>query len=192
MALDLKVFQFIHGFAGVSGVLDFFGIFFAEYLPYVFGIALLFFILKRRGAREKLFAFLYLVFTGIISYYVATPIVKFIFPRERPFEFLKILPLIPAGGSSFPSGNAAFFFAVAFVLFTMNRKWGIWFLLFAILNGVAQVFVGVHYPLDIVGGAVVGFITYLIFKFSFFHNNESRTFKESEDVREFDQSVTNE
>ncbi len=152
--------------------MDFFGIFFAEYLPYVFGIALLFFILKRRGAREKLSAFFSVVFTGIVSSYILTPIIKLIFPRERPFEFLKILPLIPAGGPSFPSGNAAFFFAIAFVLFTMNRKWGVWFLLFAILNGAGQVFVGIHYPLDIVGSAVVGFITYLIFKFSFSHGNE--------------------
>lgn len=187
MSLDLKVFELIHGLAGASGVLDFFGVLFAEYLPFVFGIALLFFVMKRRGVRERVLTFLYLLFTGVVSHYVLVPVIKFIVPRERPFVLLKIIPLVSESGSSFPSGHAAFFFAMAFVLFAMDKKWGTWFLVFAILNGAARIFVGVLYPLDVVGGAAVGLITYLIFKFLFLKNHEPAAVSEpAEDTGELE------
>ncbi len=167
MAFDLSVFKFIHGFAGMSNMLDFIGVFFANYLPYILAVALLVFALKRNGVKNKLLAIFYFIFTGIVSRYVLTSIIRLIIPRERPFYLLKFIPLIPESGSSFPSGHAAFFFAMAFVLLALDRKWGVWFLVLATLNGISRIFVGVHWPTDILGGVVVGFLTYLIFKFLF-------------------------
>lgn len=179
MSLDLGIFNSIHGLAGLSGSLDFLGVFLADYLPYILGLALAVFILKRKGVKNKLLAFFYLVFTGLVSRYVLTSIIRFILPRERPFDALGFTPLIPESGSSFPSGHAAFFFAISFVLLLIDKKWGIWFLIFSVFIGVARIFVGVHWPSDILGGLVVGFLTFLIFKLLFSKSYAPKT-KESD------------
>jgi undecaprenyl-diphosphatase len=63
---------------------------------------------------------------------------------------------------SFPSGHAAIFFAIATAVYLYNKKLGIWFFVVAILMGMARIFVGVHWPSDILGGAVIGIISGII------------------------------
>ena len=68
---------------------------------------------------------------------------------------------------SFPSGHAAFFFALAMAVYFYNKKWGTWFFATAILITVARVIAGVHYPPDILGGAVIGImVAYIVFYFA--------------------------
>ncbi len=189
MSLDLSIFNSIHGLAGLSGVFDFFGVFLAYYLPYILGFALLIFILNRKGIKNKLLTFFYLVFTGLVSRYVLTSIVRFILPRERPFDALNFTPLIPESGSSFPSGHAAFFFAIALVLLLIDKKWGMWFLISSIFIGVARIFVGVHWPSDILGGFVVGFLTFIIFKLLFSKNYAPKKEEISKEAKDIDESV---
>ncbi|MBI5732405.1 phosphatase PAP2 family protein, partial [Candidatus Jorgensenbacteria bacterium] len=50
-------------------------------------------------------------------------------------------------------------FALAFIVFCLNRRWGVWFMSGALLNGLARVFVGVHWPSDIAGGIIVGLLS---------------------------------
>jgi undecaprenyl-diphosphatase len=47
-------------------------------------------------------------------------------------------------------------------LYFIDRKWFKYFLIFAILMGVARVFVGVHYPSDVFIGAIIGLGTGLL------------------------------
>lgn len=60
---------------------------------------------------------------------------------------------------SFPSSHATNHFAIATLLFGLfghrHRRWLLWFV-WAVVISLAQVFVGVHYPLDILGGAILG------------------------------------
>ncbi len=174
MPLDTGLFNVIHGTAGISGILDFAGVFMAEYLPYLLGAALLVFIFKRKGLKEKVSAFLYLVFAGIVSRYVLVSVLKFFVPRARPFVSLGFSPLVGRGGFSFPSGHAAFFFAVSLILLALNRKWGIWFLIFSSMSSIADVFVGVSWPSDILAGILVGFLTFWVFKFLFLKKNNEK------------------
>ena len=64
------------------------------------------------------------------------------------------------GGYSFPSSHAANHFALAVVLFaTAGRRWGRWrwgLIGWAALVAYAQVYVGVHYPVDVLAGALLG------------------------------------
>ena len=162
MSFDLILFNAIHGLAGWSAVLDTAGIFLAQYLPYILVIPLIFFLLRGKTVKTRIHTFLFLTLLLLLSRGVFTETIRFFFPRQRPFEALGFTSLIPESGVSFPSGHAAFFFAVSFAMYAVEKAWGWWFLGLSLLNGIARVFVGVHYPFDIVGGALVALASYLI------------------------------
>lgn len=70
--------------------------------------------------------------------------------------------LVPTDINSFPSGHAAFMFALAFTLYSFDKKGGRIVFGLAILTGIARVLAGVHYWYDIVGGALFGYVVALI------------------------------
>ena len=160
MPIDLYIFNFIHQFAGRFWPLDWLGIFLAEYLPYILILAALYFWLKQKTGKEKLWFFSFAALSTILSRGIITEVIRFFYDRLRPFLALNFNPLIARDMSgSFPSGHAAFYFALAFALFYFNEKWGWSFTALAILMGLGRVFVGTHYPSDILGGAVVAAVS---------------------------------
>jgi undecaprenyl-diphosphatase len=84
--------------------------------------------------------------------------IKAVFDIERPSaRYAEPQPLVsPPHDASFPSGHAATSFAAATVLAFARPRWAPLFYLLALAVGFSRVYVGVHYPLDIVGGAVLG------------------------------------
>jgi membrane-associated phospholipid phosphatase len=89
--------------------------------------------------------------------------------RQRPgnFDFVTSLhptflePGFPMGNSSFPSGHTTTSFGIAWMLWLLLRKtdheWvAISAFVWASLVGLSRVYLGVHYPLDIVGGVLMG------------------------------------
>jgi undecaprenyl-diphosphatase len=83
---------------------------------------------------------------------------KAAFDRERPPErHAEPDPLVNVPDSgSFPSGHAATSFAAATILSFAFPRLAPLLLVLAAAVGFSRVYVGVHYPLDIVGGAVLG------------------------------------
>ncbi|MFI5163144.1 MAG: phosphatase PAP2 family protein [Sphingobacteriales bacterium] len=84
-------------------------------------------------------------------------------PCNDPSMASTITVRIPCGtGYSFPSAHASNHFAIAACLcFIFGRRWRwIWFwaILWAALVCFAQVYVGVHYPIDVLAGAIFGFL----------------------------------
>lgn len=116
--------------------------------------------------REKLEI---LIVTGLscaITGYVLVPLIRFFYHHPRPFMVLQVHQLITETAWSFPSRHAAFFFAMATAVYLYNKKWGIGFFVAASLIAVSRVVAGVHYPSDIVGGALLGIIVaYVAFIF---------------------------
>jgi undecaprenyl-diphosphatase len=85
---------------------------------------------------------------------------KPVFDTERPSSrYTEPSPLVHAPiDGSFPSGHAATSFAAATVLTYAWPRWWPAFFLLALAIGFSRVYVGVHYPLDVVGGAVLGIL----------------------------------
>ncbi|MBN1369232.1 MAG: phosphatase PAP2 family protein [Dehalococcoidaceae bacterium] len=95
-------------------------------------------------------------------------IINNIWVRQRPFEELDVNLLFYAPTDpSFPSNSASVLFGLAWGIFFYNRKAGAVLLTIAGIQGLSRIYVGVHYPLDILGGAVLGLLVALFFLIAF-------------------------
>ena len=93
--------------------------------------------------------------------------IKKIVGRTRPYMVNEAIEYITKRPSdnSFPSGHTGCVFAVASVLFyMMPKKVGIPAMIIASLVGISRLYVGVHYPTDIIGGFIIGMFTGFIAK----------------------------
>ncbi len=163
MPLDQQLFEFIHGFAGKSILLDNVAVLVARYVPYLLVIGFFVLLTDVRGARRKIFLFAQAAIIALLARGIVVETIRFFYDRPRPFELLGFEPLILQNPlePAFPSGHAAFFFGLAFAVWQVNRTWGVWYLIAAFLNGFARVFVGIHWPLDVAAGAVIGALSAL-------------------------------
>ena len=128
---------------------------------YVFLVALIVINMPRRSWIVFLGALLLVVICDQTSSHLIKPLVE----RPRPCHDIitsaNIKLLIPCGGLwSFPSSHATNHFGLAVFLSIVLRKrirwiWGLTFF-WAFSVSFAQVYVGVHYPLDILAGAFLG------------------------------------
>lgn len=101
----------------------------------------------------------------VIVYITNDLMLKNVIARARPFDVLSQLHILikPPTDYSFPSGHTAISFAVAGVICSSgDRKWKIGALLLAFIMGFSRIYVGVHYPSDVICGAIEGFIISLL------------------------------
>jgi len=113
-------------------------------------------------SKRKMFNFSLLFLSATFSFFLAD-FIKIILHTARPFVELGIIPLYKEIGFSFPSEHSAIFSALAFCMFFINRKLGILVGVFTLLIGLSRIVIGVHYPIDVLGGFALGFIISYIF-----------------------------
>ena len=97
--------------------------------------------------------------------YITALVLKVIFHAPRPFIALSnIHPLVlETPHDSFPSGHATAFFALAVALYTYDKVWGSIFLVVAVLVSLSRIISGVHFPGDVIAGAIIGSVVgYLV------------------------------
>ena len=156
--MDQKSFEILWNFANKSGILDAGIIFFAKYLTYFLVIALIIWLFSK-DSHKRLFIFAELSIAAIVARGLITEWIRFAYYHARPFEALGFQSLIPESGASFPSGHMTFLFALGLVVWLYNRKFGYWFLGLSFVVGIARIAAGVHWPMDILGGILVGVLS---------------------------------
>ncbi|MFH1780808.1 MAG: phosphatase PAP2 family protein [Candidatus Nealsonbacteria bacterium] len=162
MNLDILIFQQINGLAGRWVFFDALGIFFAQYVIYILGGAAL--LLFRKNLRKIVEA----ISAAVLAKFGIVELVRLFWLRPRPFVENSVNLLVKmVAEPAFPSGHASVCFALSFIVYYYNKKAGIVFFIAGFLVSIARVFVGVHWLLDILGGAVVGILAgWIVIKIS--------------------------
>ena len=172
--MDIYIFQTINGFSRRYWLIDYIAVFTAEYLGYFLVLAAIFLIFKEKKWMDRIYFFSLVSLSLILSRGIITEIIKFFSNRQRPFASLNIQPLLDRNdiNMSFPSGHAAFYFALTFSISlfyfakekNFKNKIGFWFLGFAALISIARIFAGIHWPSDVIVGAIIGVVSSFLIK----------------------------
>ncbi|MFA5841180.1 MAG: phosphatase PAP2 family protein [Candidatus Paceibacterota bacterium] len=177
--MNNTIFFFFYNLAHQSAFFDKLIIF----LGYIFPILLLFgigiFVLFESNVFnkedsfstrfKKLFLKSIIICGPAITAYLIGTLLKEIIHLDRSFiQFNEIKPLFnPTQEYSFPSSHATTFSAFALSMYFYNKKIGVFLLFSALLIGIMRVIAGVHFPLDILGGFLLGFAISYIFNYLF-------------------------
>ncbi|MFX1293604.1 MAG: phosphatase PAP2 family protein [Promethearchaeota archaeon] len=177
-------------------IFDYFFVYFSTWGPgefgigtwgfIVFGIILFVLSLKFQAFRPMRFMVLLVIVGFIIGYFGITTIIKLIIVRERPFMDLALsssaydwVPffygttpqlMFDLGLKSFPSGHATtgFIFATPFILIYKKYWIRIVAIIYGFLMAYPRIFLGLHYPVDVFAGSLIGILTvwfiYILFK----------------------------
>lgn len=168
MTLDIKLFYLLNNVAGRSSFFDSLVILFAEYFAYLLiAIFLLLLFFSAYTKREKISLFWVTVTASMVSRFGVTELIRFFYHRPRPFSVLPVHQLLVDNEWSFPSGHAAFFFALATAMYFYRKPWGIGFFIGSLAITISRVIAGVHYPSDIIGGMIIGMaVAYIVVYFA--------------------------
>ncbi len=126
---------------------------------FIYFIWLAFISLERNRFYNTIWtAFLMILTVALVGFFV-----KYTVARPRPHQLLDmaydIRALKPISGYSFFSGHAASSFAIVAFLCLLLRKTKPWvyvFYIWALLYSYSRIYIGVHYPLDSIAGALIG------------------------------------
>ncbi len=161
MRLDLYLFDLINSLASRNELVDFLFIFFAKYLGYLLIICLFIFLATNFQRNKNIFVAS--LVSAFFARFALVELIRFFYQKPRPFVVQEVTQLIShEATASLPSGHTAFFFALSIILFLHNKKLGSIFLAASLLIGLSRVAAGVHWPLDIITGILIGLLSGLI------------------------------
>jgi len=165
--LDHAVLRTINGLAGRFAFLDWLARVGADdHIILIFISILLIGVLLVAGdrpGRERAAACIICAVIAVVLAVAATYLANSLFFRPKPFTSQAVnLIFYRNTDSAFPSNAAALTFALSFAVLFFNRKIGVPVTVLAAYACFARIMVGVHYPLDIAGGMLLGLAAAMI------------------------------
>ena len=163
MNLDYKLFAIINSIAGHNNILDMFMLGMAKYGVILYALILAFLWFKQGNANKKVA--LKAVTAALFALAINQAIGLFYF-RPRPFVHHDVNMLIDKSPDpSFPSDHATGSAALTFSILGTNRLLGIFMTILTGILMISRVYVGTHYPFDVIGGAAIGYLGSMISSF---------------------------
>jgi undecaprenyl-diphosphatase len=166
ISLDVALYRALNSFCGWDPTLDRVAYYLSSLTGVLFlGLFGLLWFRPQTGATDHR-GTLVLIVPAVALSLVLNRIIAMLLPfRVRPM--FDIGANAPSGNwpfdleqwSSFPSDNATYLFAIAASLWMISRLWGSVFAVFSLLVSLSRVYFGIHYPSDIVAGALLGTAT---------------------------------
>lgn len=167
--MNNDLFLLINGWAGHSSLIDGIMVFFAKDLIYVVAAAAV--VCAGLLIYHKQWRTLAFFAGSMVLSFILLKLAGMLNVDHRPFMDHHVTQLIEhAPGKSFPSDHTTASMAIAagILFLTAYKKTGAALIACAVLIGFSRIFVGVHYPADILGGLVTGLlgggITYWIMR----------------------------
>ncbi len=167
--MNESIFHAFNSLAGQNYAIDQLIIFLSSWFGYLLIAGLFIFLIFHKDKKEGL-RDLFVVLVSAITAYALVKIAKEFLPSPRPFEVLTHANILyeHGGGDSFPSGHATFYSALAAALYFYHKKIAIWYAIGALLIGLSRIAVGIHWPVDILAGYILGGIigggVYFVYK----------------------------
>ena len=158
--MDLFLFRLLNDFAGHGAFWNGVIVFCASYLQYLLALVL---VVAALWPLRRFRMFAAALSAAVIARYGVKSVLLLFIHRARPYVALDgvnniIGPQTGEEYQSFPSGHVIFFFALAMAVYRYDRRLGRWFFAGATMMGIARVAGGIHWPGDILGGALLGML----------------------------------
>ncbi len=117
-----------------------------------------FYMFLREEIKDHTFYLLFLL-SGLAGYLFVEFILKPGFGRMRPGELIGAIVTSSdlSTSFSFPSGHATMAFALASILAYKEKKLGVFFYILAFFIALSRVYLGKHYPSDVLAGSLIGY-----------------------------------
>lgn len=159
LELDTQLFLFINSTLA-NPVTDLLMPFITEGDNWLPIYVILFIWLLIKGGKEGRITFIILIIGVILTDQISATYIKEWVGRLRPCKTLEDINLLVncGSGKSFPSSHATNNFGAAYILYKYKKNWGKVVFTLAGLIALSRVFVGVHYPIDIIFGSLLGLL----------------------------------
>lgn len=128
---------------------------------------------------------IFMLITLALGLLIGNGVIKNIVARQRPCWIDNSVNLLIANPKdfSFPSGHTLAAFETAVTIFLFNKKFGIPAIIIAILIGISRLYLFVHFPTDVLGGAALGTILSVIVYYTGNKILNKKTERESDNIK---------
>ncbi|MGB2696568.1 MAG: phosphatase PAP2 family protein [Candidatus Zixiibacteriota bacterium] len=168
--IDTQIFYFVN-LKLQNGLFDFLMVFLTKKSNWMIPLWIAWLVLFILGKKKGRIVALLLLVTIAVSDQVSAQLIKKWVGRIRPCNVLENVHLLVGctQAFSFPSAHASNLFASATLLCRSYKSFTPVFLVIAFLVSFSRIYVGVHYPFDVLAGGILGFISasFVLFIFNF-------------------------
>ncbi|UPJ18280.1 phosphatase PAP2 family protein [Bacillus cereus] len=152
-SLDYVLFDYINQNANKYVLLDHVMVGLSKYSPLAFVLILGFFLFL--GSKNKKIVFQALLAAGLTV--VISKSIQFFFYRDRPFISYDVNQLLEyTANSSFPSDHTACALVIAVTIWFYRKQFGFLCIIAASGVAVSRIWIGVHFPFDVLAGIMLG------------------------------------